>query len=59
VIRLLANGLTGPEIAEELQLAHNTVRTHVRNGMAKSGTRSRAQLVALALAEGLYLKAGP
>lgn len=55
VIRLLADGLTGPEVAEELQLAHNTVRTHVRNAMGKSGARSRAQLVALALAEGLYL----
>ena len=35
VIRLLARGLTGPEVAAELQLAHNTVRTHVRNAMAK------------------------
>lgn len=52
VIRLLALGLTGPEVAEELQLAHNTVRTHVRNAMAKSGSRSRAQLVAKALGEG-------
>jgi PAS domain S-box-containing protein len=52
VIRLLALGLTGPEVAEELQLAHNTIRTHVRNAMAKSGTRSRAQLVARALGEG-------
>jgi len=54
VIRLLADGLTGPEVADELQLAHNTVRTHVRNAMVKSGARSRAQLVVLALAEGLY-----
>lgn len=54
VIRLLADGLTGPEVADELQIAHNTVRTHVRNAMLKSGTRSRAQLVALSLAEGLF-----
>lgn len=53
VIRLLALGLTGPEVAAELQLAHNTVRTHVRNAMAKSGTRSRAQLVARALGDGI------
>ena len=57
VIRLLALGLTGPEIADELQLAHNTVRTHVRNAMAKSGTRSRAQLVALSLAEAIHWRA--
>jgi PAS domain S-box-containing protein len=52
VIRLLALGMSGPEVAEELQLAHNTIRTHVRNAMAKSGARSRAQLVAKALGEG-------
>lgn len=57
VIRLLALGLTGPEVAGELQLAHNTVRTHVRNAMAKSGARSRAQLVAMAVGEGIVLRA--
>jgi PAS domain S-box-containing protein len=58
VIKLLALGLTGPEVAEELQLAHNTVRTHVRNAMAKSGARSRAQLVARALGDGTVWRAG-
>jgi DNA-binding CsgD family transcriptional regulator len=29
------------------------VRTHVRNAMAKTGAHTRAQLVALALADGL------
>src|ERR1700733_3277610 len=53
VIRLIAMGLTGPEIAQELGLAHNTVRTHVRNATAKVGARSRAHLVAKSLAEGL------
>ena len=59
VIRLLARGLTGPEVAAELQLAHNTVRTHVRNAMAKSGARSRAQLVAQALGEGALWRGPP
>jgi PAS domain S-box-containing protein len=54
VIRLLADGLTGPEVADSLQLAHNTIRTHVRNAMVKTGARSRAQLVAITLAEGHY-----
>ena len=54
VVRLIAAGLSGPEIAEELQLAHNTVRTHVRNAMTKTGSRSRAHLVAMALANGAY-----
>jgi len=54
VIQLLALGHTGPEVAEELHLAHNTVRTHVRNAMAKTGARSRAQLVARTMGEGLH-----
>ena len=58
VVRLLAVGLSGPEVAEELHLAHNTVRTHVRNAMAKVGARSRAQLVARTLGEGLAWNGG-
>ncbi len=52
VVRLVADGNTGPEIADELRIAHDTVRTHVRNAMAKVGARSRAHLVAKALGEG-------
>jgi PAS domain S-box-containing protein len=52
IVRLVSHGHTGPEIAEELQIAHDTVRTHVRNAMAKAGARSRAHLVAKALGEG-------
>lgn len=55
VVRLIAMGLNGSEIAAELHVAHNTVRTHVRNAMAKVGARSRAQLVAKALGDGLLL----
>jgi DNA-binding CsgD family transcriptional regulator len=53
VVRMIALGASGPEIAEALHISHNTVRTHARNAMEKTGTRSRAQLVAKALAEGL------
>jgi DNA-binding CsgD family transcriptional regulator len=45
--------MSGPEIADELQIAHDTVRTHVRNAMGKAGARSRAHLVAKAIGEGL------
>lgn len=55
VVELIALGLSGSEIAQELHLAHNTVRTHVRNAMRKAGARSRAQLVAMALGEGMVL----
>ena len=56
VVRLVAMGRTGKEIAEELGIAHDTVRTHVRNAMGKLGARSRAHLVAKALGEGHVLQ---
>jgi len=59
IVRLVAVGLTAREIAAELQIAHHTVRTHVRNAMEKTGARSRAHLVAKALADGLVLEPGP
>ena len=52
IVRLVAAGQTGPEIAEHLHISHATVRTHVRNAMAKVGARSRAHLVAKALGDG-------
>jgi|SRR3954468_6817352 PAS domain S-box-containing protein len=52
VVALVAMGSTGREIAEELHIAHDTVRTHVRNAMTRLGARSRAHLVAKALADG-------
>ena len=56
VVRLIALGKTGPEIAEELHIAHNTVRTHVSNSMRKLRARSRAHLVANALSSGVTLR---
>ncbi len=53
VASLVALGYTGPEIADQLQIAHDTVRTHVRNAMVKVDARSRAHLVAKTLGEGL------
>jgi PAS domain S-box-containing protein len=55
VVRLVAQGRTGPEIADELHIAHDTVRTHVHNAMKKTGARSRAHLVAKALGDGQVL----
>jgi|SRR5436190_6332752 len=52
IVRLVAAGETGPEIADQLHISHSTVRTHVRNAMAKVGARSRAHLVAKALGNG-------
>ena len=52
IVRLVALGGTGREIAEELQISHHTVRTHLRNSMQRVGARSRAHLVAKAVGEG-------
>jgi PAS domain S-box-containing protein len=54
VIQLVALGMSAREVAQELQIAHDTVRTHVRNAMTKADARSRAQLVAKTLAEGIF-----
>jgi PAS domain S-box-containing protein len=52
IVRMIARGESGPEIAAELHIAHDTVRTHVSNAMKKVGARSRAHLVAKVLGEG-------
>jgi LuxR family transcriptional regulator, maltose regulon positive regulatory protein len=53
VLRYLPTNLTGPEIAGELYVSHNTVRTHLRHLYAKLGTHRRADTVARARALGL------
>jgi PAS domain S-box-containing protein len=58
IIHLVALGYTGPEIADQLQIAHDTVRTHVRNAMVKTDARSRAHLVAKTLGNGLAGREG-
>lgn len=55
IVQLIAEGDSGPEIAERLHISHDTVRTHVRNAMTKLGARSRAQLVAMSLGDGHVL----
>jgi DNA-binding CsgD family transcriptional regulator len=53
ILHLIALGRVTREICEELHIAPDTVRAHVRNAMAKTGARTRAQLIAIALADGL------
>jgi LuxR family maltose regulon positive regulatory protein len=53
VLRYLPTNLTAPEIASELLVSHNTVRTHLRHLYAKLGTHRRAETVARARAIGL------
>jgi LuxR family maltose regulon positive regulatory protein len=53
VLRYLPTNLTGPEIAGELYVSRNTVRTHMRHVYEKFGTHTRADTVARARALGL------
>ena len=55
IVALVALGASGPEIADELNISTETVRTHIRNAMDRLGARSRAHLVAKALGDGLTL----
>lgn len=49
VLRLVADGMSNEQIATELMLSAETVRTHVRNAMQKLGTHTRAHAVVEAL----------
>jgi LuxR family transcriptional regulator, maltose regulon positive regulatory protein len=45
VLRLLGSDLDGPDIARELVVSLNTVRTHTKNIYAKLGVNSRRAAV--------------
>jgi PAS domain S-box-containing protein len=53
VVHQLTLGRSSREVADELFVSEPTVRTHVRNAMAKLQARTRAQLVAIALSQGI------
>lgn len=53
VLLLLATGISVDEIAGEMFLSPNTVRTHIRNARLKLGAGSRAHAIALAFRAGL------
>ncbi len=53
VLRYLPTHLSAPEIARELSLSVNTVRTHMRHLSGKLGARGRSESVARARALGL------
>jgi two-component system nitrate/nitrite response regulator NarL len=52
VLRLIAEGLTGPEIGERLFISSSTVKTHVKSVLEKLGVNDRAAAVAEAMRRG-------
>jgi two-component system, NarL family, nitrate/nitrite response regulator NarL len=53
ILRLIAEGLSSPEIGARLYISSSTVKTHVRNLFEKLGVSDRASAVAEGMRRGL------
>ena len=56
MLRLVAAGKSNREIADALCISLNTVATHVRNILTKTGTANRTEAAAYALRHGLRVE---
>jgi DNA-binding NarL/FixJ family response regulator len=59
VFRMMARGLSNPEIAAEFFVSETTVKTHVAHVLAKLGVRDRVQAVVFAYESGVVLPGDP
>ncbi|MFJ7195642.1 MULTISPECIES: response regulator [unclassified Streptomyces] len=55
VLRLMATGLSNPEIARTLTVSLETVKTHVGNVLTKLGAQNRTHAVVIAYESGLVV----
>jgi DNA-binding NarL/FixJ family response regulator len=53
VLRLIAAGLSNPEIAQQLYVSEATIKTHINHIFTKTGSRDRSQAIAYAHRQGL------
>ncbi len=53
ILQLLADGCSNRDVSERLVVSIETVKTHVKNILAKLGAQHRAQAVAIALRRSL------
>lgn len=53
ILQLLANGESTTVAARELDLSEETIKTHMKNALARLGARNRTHAVAIALRESL------
>lgn len=58
VVDLIARGMSNKEIADELNIAVHTVKSHVHNTLEKLALHTRLELASFALTEGMARKSG-